>query len=309
MKNFLVTGGCGFIGSHLVEFLIKNGHSVIIIDDLSSGYVLNLSGIKGDITFYKDKIQNFDFSVIQEVDAVFHLAAQASVPYSIEKFYDSSSNNMLSTFKIIDFCSNNNLPLIFASSSAVYGNQPFGDENCEIDLLSPYATDKYAMELYARSNFNLKKHSSFGLRFFNVYGPRQDPKNPYSGVISIFVDRMLKGELIYINGGYQTRDFVFVSDVVQCLFNAYEYLLSNNGFFVSNVLTGKSITINEMFKLIEVNLGVNAEYILRDLPEGDPEVSLGSTLIMESLLSIKLENLIDISLGLKNTINAMKFNS
>jgi UDP-glucose 4-epimerase len=306
MNKFLVTGGCGFIGSHLVEFLASKGDKIYIIDDLSSGYISNIEHIKGDIIFFHSSVQNFDFSVLENLDAVFHLAAQASVPYSIENFVESSTKNMMSTFKIIDFCSRNELPFIYASSSALYGNLPFGDETNEVQLLSPYAADKYSMEIYAKANYNLKKHSSFGLRFFNVYGPRQDPSSPYSGVISIFIDRLLKNLPISINGGYQTRDFVFVTDVVNCLYRSYEFLTSSKGFYISNVLTGKSISISEMLNTIEDNLKVKAEIIYKDLPMGDPEVSLGSTSNMESLLAIELESLISVNTGISLTISHMK---
>ena len=169
MKKFVVTGGCGFIGSHLVELLSSKGHSVIIIDDLSSGLASNISTLKGDIEFIEAKVETFDFLSIGYVDAIFHLAAQASVPFSINNFVSSSSTNLLSTFKVIEYCTHFDIPMVYASTSAVYGNLHYGVEMGDIELLSPYATDKYCMEMYTASNFNLRGISSFGLRFFNVY--------------------------------------------------------------------------------------------------------------------------------------------
>jgi UDP-glucose 4-epimerase len=302
MKKFVVTGGCGFIGSHLVELLVSMGHSVIIIDDLSSGFRCNIENISGDIILIKNKVESFNFDSLDKIDCLFHLAAQASVPYSIDHFFTSSSCNMLGTFKVIEFCTNRNIPMVYATSSAVYGNLSYGIETEGIELLSPYATDKFSMEMYTAANFNLKGISSFGLRFFNVYGPRQDASSPYSGVISLFVDRLNRGEPITINGGYQTRDFVFVKDVVNCLYKAYNYLLVNNGAKISNVLTGKSISIDTLVINISKIMNVKPLCNYRELPAGDPESSMGSTLLMETLLNVKTADFVDIESGLKQTI-------
>ncbi len=305
MKKFVVTGGCGFIGSHLVELLVSMDHSVTVIDDLSSGFRSNIEDIQSDITLIQEKVEQFNFESLGEIACVFHLAAQASVPYSIDQFFISSSTNMLSTFRVIEFCAVRKIPMVYATSSAVYGNLPFGGETAGIELLSPYAVDKYCMEMYTAANFNLKGLPSFGLRFFNVYGPRQDASNPYSGVISLFVDRLSRGEPITINGGYQTRDFVFVKDVVNCLYKAYNYLLENKAAKVANVLTGKSITIDELVAIIASTMNVKPVCHYRELPAGDPESSLGSTLLMEGLLNVNTENFVDIESGLKETINYM----
>lgn len=308
MRKFVVTGGCGFIGSHLVELLAGKGYSIIIIDDLSSGYASNISSINGDITVYEAKVETFDFYSIGSVDAVFHLAAQASVPFSINHFVSSSGTNMLSTFNVIEYCTHYDIPMVYATSSAVYGNLPFGVETGEIELLSPYATDKYCMEMYTAANFNLKGIRSFGLRFFNVYGPRQDASNPYSGVISIFVDRMLKGQPITINGGYQTRDFVYVKDVVSCLFRSYEYLLQNKAVEISNILTGESISIDRLVNYLAEIINVTPKKNYCELPAGDPETSLGSTEQMCRLLGVQTEQFIKIKDGLVDTINYIKAN-
>jgi UDP-glucose 4-epimerase len=171
--NILVTGGAGFIGSNLCDYLVDRKNHVTIIDDLSTGNISNLTYIFDNIIFYNEKIESFDFNKLQKIDAVVHLAAQPSVPISIENFGDSSSSNILGSIKVIDYCRSNLIPLIYASSSAVYGNLEIGDDqSSEVELLSPYATDKYAMELYAKTANELYQLSSIGLRFFNVYGPR-----------------------------------------------------------------------------------------------------------------------------------------
>ena len=193
---------------------------------MSAGDLDNLNSIIEAIDFYQAKIEKFDFVKIGRVDAVIHLAAQASVPVSVECFRDSSSTNLLGTISVLDFCRRHDIPLVYASSSAIYGDLALGDDECEkIDLLSPYAVDKYVMEIYAKAAFRLYGLSSIGLRFFNVYGPRQDAKSPYSGVISVFADRLINGKSIVINGGHQTRDFIYINDVV----NAF-YIVLNSCF-------------------------------------------------------------------------------
>lgn len=308
MKKFIVTGGAGFIGSHLVELLTSNGHKVIIIDNLSSGYETNIINIKGEIILHKCNVEDFDFYSLNEIECVFHLAAQASVPYSIDHFVESSTKNLVSTFKVIDYCTEKGIPLVYATSSAVYGNLPLGKEDSGIELLSPYATDKFCMEMYTKASYNLKGLRSFGLRFFNVYGPRQDASNPYSGVISIFIDRLLRQDPITVNGGHQTRDFVFVKDVVGCIFKAYEYLLANKSAEVSNVLTGESISINDLVKYISKIIKINPSCVYKDLPAGDPEISLGSIDLMEKLLNVKASSFKSIEFGLNETISHIKNN-
>jgi len=301
-RKFLVTGGCGFIGSHLVDKLISQGHSVIIIDDLSTGYLTNIKPHIKKVVLYQEKVENFNFYKLEKVDCVFHLAAQASVPLSIQNFFLSSSSNMLSTFKVIEYCTKKTIPLVYASSSAVYGNLSFGDETGEIQLLSPYAADKYSMEMYLAAGFELNKLPSFGLRFFNVYGPRQDASSPYSGVISLFISQLLHGKPIFVNGGFQTRDFIFVKDVVNCLYKAYHYLIENIDAKVANVLTGKSISINTLYESISNLMNIKQKCIYRELPAGDPINSSGSTALLESLLSIQPSTFINIETGLLETI-------
>jgi UDP-glucose 4-epimerase len=306
MKKFIVTGGCGFIGSHLVELLASKEHEVYVIDDLSTGFIKNIDFISGKVCLKESKIEKFDFFSLGKVEAVFHLAAQASVPYSINHFVSSSTTNLISTFRVIEYCNAFKIPMVYASSSAVYGNLPFGSEIGDVQLLSPYATDKYCMEMYCRANFNIKNVSSFGLRFFNVYGPRQDSSNPYSGVISIFIDKFMRRQSITINGGYQTRDFIFVKDVVDCIFRAYLHLQNNQGAKVCNVLTGDSISIDDLVLKLSDLMCLTPDRIYKKLPPGDPESSLGSVQQMMSLLEVNPSNFINLKSGLKETIDYFK---
>lgn len=301
-KKFIITGGCGFIGSHLVEFLVSVGAEVIVIDNLCTGKQENLSN-SDNVKIIFDNVENINFNKFSNVDGVFHLAAQASVPISIKEIYNSSSINILSSLKAIEFCNKYSIPLIYTSSSAVYGNIKYGEEDGDFELLSPYAVDKYALEKYvevSRETHNLK---SFGLRLYNVYGPRQDPLSPYSGVISIFLKKILNNEKIIINGGYQTRDFIYVNDIVKALISAYNKICNEQvGIsLVSNVLTGISITIDDLVLKIEEILEKRYHKEYAELHLSDPVVSSGSTITMGKLLNLK--NLTILDHGLRETIN------
>ena len=301
--KYLITGGAGFIGSHLVELLIENNHEVVCVDDLSTGNKSNLSSVIQKIDFYEEKIELFDFNNFIDIDAIVHLAAQPSVPLSITNFSDSSSSNLLGTIKVIDHCRLHNIPLVYASSSAVYGNFEFGNDEIEnVDLLTPYATDKYAMELYSTTAHKIYQLSSVGLRFFNVYGPRQDPSSAYSGVISIFADKLLKGQNITINGGQQTRDFIYVKDVVNIIYSAIILASKNSICEISNVLTGKSITIDELAEIMMKIIDFNAEINYQSLPLGDPAKSNGSSKKMTKLFKIELDKFTKLDKGLVNTV-------
>jgi len=307
--NILVTGGAGFIGSHLCDCLVDTKNQVTIIDDLSTGNLSNLSYVIDNIIFYNEKIENFDFNKLQKIDAVVHLAAQPSVPISIKNFGDSSSSNILSSIKVIDYCRTNFIPLVYASSSAIYGDLEIGDDHSsEVDLLSPYATDKYAMELYAKTANKLYKLSSIGLRFFNVYGPRQDPRSPYSGVISIFADRLINGSKIKINGGFQTRDFIYVKDVVDAIFNSINIANTNILCEQVNVLTGKTISVDNLANMLIKEVGVKADKEYHNLSEGDPQKSEGTIRKMNELLGLTIIDMVPIKVGLSKTINSMNIN-
>ena len=275
--KFLVTGGAGFIGSHLVDHLISNGHDVICVDDFSNGkeHYLNKTNRLSIINAKIQKIKPQELP--KDINGIFHLAAQASVPVSIDKFYSSSANNLLSSLRSFDLSKFFSIPIVYASSSAVYGNLPVGDDQeNKYEIISPYSQDKLTLEDYARMCWNVYKIPSIGLRFFNVYGPRQDPSNPYSGVISIFIDRLLKNKSITVNGGYQTRDFIFVKDVINVIITSMQSLITKKYCDYLNVGTGKSISINNLVKILEDILNVRAKIKLEQLPSGDPEKSIGT---------------------------------
>ena len=304
--KYLVTGGAGFIGSHLVEKIINFGNEVIIIDDLSSGYKENIP-YRPKNKLMIEKVQNVPLDYIDNIDGIFHLAAQASAPYSIEQFYESSKNNILSSFKVFEWAKEKNVPVVYASSSAIYGNLPLGDESIKkYDIISPYAQDKLTTEHYAKMMFDLYNVNSFGLRFFNVYGPKQDPTNPYSGVISIFIDKILKEEPVTINGGYQTRDFIYIGDIVNVLVKSMAFLHQNQLCEIFNVGTSESISIDQLFGIISETTNTSPKIVRKKLPIGDPEISSGTFNKIKSILNINIQSFIDINAGLIKTIEYYK---
>lgn len=305
--KILITGGAGFIGSNLCDYLLKKNYQLVVIDDLSSGFKANLTDILDLIEFYESKLEVFDLEKLVNIDAVVHLAAQASVPVSISEFYRSTSTNLLSTIKLVDHCKTFSIPLIYASSSAVYGNLPLGDdEQAAIDLLSPYATDKYVSELYSAMAHQLYGLSSIGLRFFNVYGPRQDPNSPYSGVISIFADRLLKNEDITINGGHQTRDFVYVKDVADLIHRSIQLVSKDTVCEVVNILTGNTISIDMLAEKMLMITGAHSQKNYVELMLGDPERSDGATEKMRRLYQINSQHFVSLDEGLLCTLDYIK---
>ena len=300
--NYLVTGGAGFIGSHLVEHLIKSNHKVVVIDDLSTGKLDNIDN-RESCRIFIQSIQDTTVESLGGLDGIFHFAAQSSVPISIEAFYLSSKNNTLSSLKVLDIARHMNIPVVYASSSAIYGNLPEGNDTSDLyDLDSPYAADKVSLENYAKVGHKLYKIPSIGLRFFNIYGPKQDPTNPYSGVISIFLRQVSLGQKVTVNGGYQTRDFVYVKNAVEIAAKSMQLLHDRNLCDIVNVCTGKLTTIDELLDRIAKLFDKGPEVVYKRLPPGDPARSSGTYEKMIRLLGISLKNLTTIEEGLKETI-------
>ena len=301
--KYIVTGGAGFIGSHLIENLLNKGDQITCIDDLTTGHLSNLPS-NNNIKYITKAVQNIGLNEIpNKIDGIFHLAAQASVPQSIDDFYKSSKNNLLSMLKVWDIANKFNIPIVYATSSAVYGNLSVGDDNIDnYDILSPYAQDKLSMEDYANMSWKVYKTKSIGLRFFNVYGPRQDPSNPYSGVISIFVDRLNNNQPVTVNGGYQTRDFIYVLDVVKCLAKSMSILRKNALCETLNIGTGKSVTIDNLLSYLCSIMDVKPKIIKSKLPFGDPEKSSGIYNKLKDILKININEFRTLKEGLKDTI-------
>ena len=277
MATWFVSGGAGFIGSHLCHALIAHGGRVRVLDDLSTGKRTNLpDGVELVIGDAADP--EVVRSVTEGVDGCFHLAAIASVQRGIDDWLATHRANLTATITLFDAVRRlpTKPPVVYASSAAVYGDvDPPIAEGAECRPLSAYGADKYGCELHARVASHVHGVPTVGLRFFNVYGPRQDPSSPYSGVISIFCNRLRRGEPIDVFGdGEQTRDFVFVADVVAALLAAMDG--RPPGAPVFNVCTGKPTSVLDLARTIAGLAGTGLEVRHRPARSGEIRHSTGS---------------------------------
>ena len=299
--KYLVTGCAGFIGSNLVKKIYKD-FDLILVDDFSEGIASNLPKIFLK-KILKKKIQDIKKLKIKKLDGIFHLAAQSSVPLSIRDFYNSSSNNILSTLKVFEISKEFSAPIVYASSSAVYGNLSIGNDMIKkFSITSHYAQDKISLEDYAKISFEIFKTSSIGLRLFNVYGPGQRSDSPYSAVIPIFINRMQKKKPVIINGGHQTRDFIYVDDVINIMISSMNKIQNKRAFEIFNLGAGRSVSINYLFNLIKKILGVSPKIIRRKLDKFDPKKSLGTYKKINKFLKLKKYNFTTLENGLIKTI-------
>ena len=303
--KYLITGCAGFIGSNLVKKIYKK-YDLILIDDLSEGSISNLPK-KLRKNLIKKRIQDIKKIKINNLKGIFHFAAQSSVPLSLDNFYKSSINNIDSSLKVFEISKQFSAPVIYASSSAVYGNLPLGNDLKEnFSITSPYAQDKLTIEHYAELLFKIFKIPSVGLRLFNVYGPGQKANSPYSAVIPIFINRMLKKLPIVINGGFQTRDFVYVEDTIDLILLLMKKIQKQKTFQIFNIGTGRSVKIEFLFKLIKKNIGSNPKVIRRKLDKFDPKKSVGTYKKIFKYLNLKKYNFTKLENGLIKTIDSMK---
>jgi UDP-glucose 4-epimerase len=305
--SYLVTGGCGFIGSHLVDALWKRGHNVRIIDDLSTGKLAHkppaVEFIRGDIA---------ERSIVTEamrgVDGCFHLAAVASVERGNSDWLGTHRTNLTGTLTVFNAARRTNhekpVPIVFASSAAVYGanaNIPLSENDIPRPL-SAYGADKLGCELHGTVAGHVHRVPSCGLRLFNVYGPRQDSTSPYSGVISIFCDRLKAGLDSTIYGdGLQTRDFIYVDDVIRGLLMAMEHCSPAGDIF--NICTGVATTIGDLAKVIADILGTKPEITFAPPRPGDIRKSLGDPSKAWDLLGFAAKT--GLAAGLKTTLAAV----
>ncbi|RED43796.1 NAD-dependent epimerase/dehydratase family protein [Aestuariispira insulae] len=275
MARYLVTGGAGFIGSHLCDALKKRGDQLVVLDDLSSG---KRSNLPVDTPIIKGSILEAGMlnKACRKIDGIFHLAAIASVQKCNEDWAATHAVNCFGTVQVFEQAAQLGIPVVYASSAAVYGQSgtlPLS-EDAPLNPTSAYGLDKLTNERQAAVAGHVHGLKSFGLRFFNVYGPRQDPHSPYSGVISIFNEKMQRGEPLTLFGdGTQSRDFIYVADIVAMLLCAMRQASVSAPVF--NACTGISETLNGLIRIFADLYGRDPEIIHEAARAGDIRRSVG----------------------------------
>jgi nucleoside-diphosphate-sugar epimerase len=271
--RYVVTGGAGFIGSNTVDELVQRGHSVVVLDDLSSGKEENLTEVRNKITFVKGSVTDLEAvqKAMHQAEYVLHLAARTSVPRSVKDPLDTNRINVEGTLNVLVAARDNKVRrVVLAASSSAYGETPTLPKTEAMQPLpiSPYGVSKYVGELYAQTFGRCYGLENVCLRYFNIFGPRQDPDSPYSGVLSRFATAFLEEEHPVIYGdGEQTRDFTFVENAVQANLLACEAPSASGRVF--NIGTGDRISLNQTLEQLRRISGKNlaAKY---ELPrEGD----------------------------------------
>jgi len=308
--QFLVTGGAGFIGSHIAEYLLKQGAAKVrVLDNMVNGKETNLTILRqyAAFEFIEGDIRNPETcqQACAGIDFVSHQAALGSVPRSIKEpvyFNDVNVGGFVHMLKAA--VDNQVKQLVYASSSSVYGDEPTLPKKEERigNCLSPYAATKKTNELYAQVFADVYGLKIMGFRYFNIFGPRQDPDGPYAAVIPLFVKGIMKNQPVYINGdGEQTRDFTFVDNAVQV--NIKGMLTTNSGALnkVYNVAIGENYSVNHLFDACRRQLGIDASPVHRDPRAGDIRNSLADISLAKQLLGYQPSKRFDE--GLRETID------
>src|SRR5690349_16681341 len=310
----LVTGGAGFIGSHIAAALMAEGARVRVLDDLSTGHRENIEEIGGDLDFINGSVANEQLlnKVLENVEVVFHEAAIPSVPRSVEAPRQTHIASVDGTFSLLVAARDRKVRrVVYAASSSAYGDQPTLPkvEQMLPDPLSPYAVAKLVGEYYCQVFTRVYGLETVSLRYFNVFGPRQDPGSQYSGVVSRFISTLLSGERPVIYGdGEQSRDFTYIDNVVAANLSAAE--APDAAGKVINVANGERITLNQLLtelKDLTGKQGVDVEYL--EPRVGDVRHSLADITMARELLGY--ESKVDLREGLKRTIDwwtASRFN-
>lgn len=304
-RTCLVTGGAGFIGSHLVEALVARGDRVRVLDNLSTGRRDNLAAVADRIELIVGDVADPACvrGAVEGVESVFHQAALASVPLSLERPLDVHAACATGTLVVLDAARRAGVRrVVYAASSSAYGDQPVTAKR-ETDLpapLSPYAAAKLAGEAYCQAmaaSFGLE---TVALRYFNVFGPRQDPNSPYSAVIPLFVTAMLAARRPTVYGdGHQSRDFVYVSDVVEANLKAAD--APGVAGRVFNIATGRSTSLLVLIAALNAALGTQIEPIFAPPRPGDVRESMAD--ILAARRELGYEPAVDLTEGLRRSID------
>ena len=283
-KNVLITGGAGFIGSHIVDELI-NDNNITILDNLTTGSINNIPTTDNEnLNIIKEDIRNTNLDDLTcDIDYIFHLAAMGSVPLSVDKPVECFDINLNATIKLLKCAVDNDVEkIVFSSSSSVYGqnrNMPLKETERPMPT-SPYASSKASCELYLKSFYDSYGLKYTSLRYFNVFGPRQDKNSQYAAVIPNFIGAILDGKQPEIYGdGEQTRDFVFVRDVAKA--NVCACKSDYNG--IVNIASGEKITINQLYEIVKKTLNSDLEPKYLPQRQGDIKHSLADVKNMEEI--------------------------
>jgi nucleoside-diphosphate-sugar epimerase len=271
--RYLVTGGAGFIGSNTVDELVRRGHSVVVLDDLSSGKEDNLAEIRNKITFIKGSITDIEVvrKAMHEAEYVLHLGARTSVPRSVKDPIDTNKINIEGTLNVLVAAKELKVKrVVFAASSSAYGETPTLPkvETMQPQPISPYGVTKYVGELYGQTFGRCYGLENVSLRYFNIFGPRQDPSSPYSGVLAKFCTAFLEDTQPLVFGdGEQTRDFTYVENAVQA--NLLACAAPNASGKVFNVGVGERISLNEVLRELGKITGKRLEAKYEPPRDGD----------------------------------------
>ena len=305
----LVTGGAGFIGSHIASALIQSGARVRVLDDLSTGHRENIDEIGSKADFIEGSVADEKLlsKVLDGVELIFHEAAIPSVPRSVQAPRESHIASVDGTFSLLLAAKDKNVKrVVYAASSSAYGDQqaPSKSETMAPDPLSPYAVAKLVGEYYCQVFTRVYRLETVSLRYFNVFGPRQDPSSEYSGVVSRFISALLSGEQPVIYGdGEQSRDFTYIDNVVAANLSAAEAKEASGK--VINVANGASITLNQLLAELKDLTGNNdVKPLYRDARVGDVRHSLADISLARKILGYQSK--VDLREGLKRTIDWWK---
>lgn len=309
-EGCLVTGGAGFIGSSLVRGLLKEGKTVRVIDNLSTGSIKNLEGILDQVEYIDGDIR--DLSTIQKasesIKYIFHQAAVPSVPRSIENPVDSNQSNIDGTLNVLLAARDQRVKrVIYAGSSSVYGDTPDlpKKEDMKPHPLSPYAVTKLTGEYYCQVFSDVYGLETVTTRYFNVFGPRQNPESQYAAVIPKFIDAFLRGNPPTVFGdGEQTRDFTFVDNVVHA--NILCSKAKKTSGEVINIATSSRISLNELISILKEITDRDIDPVYADPRKGDVRHSLAD--ISRAQKMIGYQPIVDLNQGLRKTIQWMQKN-